>query len=350
MDQANSIPVDPTSGSEPDTPPDRQVQPVDAEQPPDRQVQPVDAEQPPRLPFLVVGIGASAGGVEAVSEFLDAMRPDSGMAFVLVQHLPPDHESFMVEILHRRTAMAVLQIEDGMAIEPDCFYVIRPGHRLTIREGKLHLGPPLGTPQVANRPVDDFFKSLAEEQRERAICVIMSGMGSNGTAGAQTVKAVGGLCIAQEPESAQFPSMPQHLIDAGCADYILRPVDIPEVLRNYAAQPYARGGHKADVGEELQRTLQHIREILAILRTRTRQDFSGYKKPTLLRRVLRRMGLTRTTTMGEYTKLLRQSPVEVTALADDLLIHVTGFFRDPDAWETLRRLVIIPLVAAREPG
>jgi PAS domain S-box-containing protein len=317
---------------------------------PDRQVMPVDDEQPPRLPFPVVGVGASAGGLEAVGEFLAAMPPDAGLAFVLVQHLPPDGSSMLAELLGRRTAMPVRQIEDGVAVEPNRVYVIRPGHVLALRDGRLRLGPELGGPRHANRPVDDFFKSLAEEQRERAVCVVMSGMGSNGTAGAQAVKAVGGLCIAQDPESAQFPSMPRHLIAAGYADFVLRPADMPEALVAYARDPYARGGREADAGEVLRRDGQHLREILAVLRTRTRQDFSGYKKPTLLRRVQRRMGLTRAAGVGEYARLLRQSPTEVAALADDLLIHVTGFFRDPDAWAALREKVVVPLVAARESG
>jgi two-component system, chemotaxis family, CheB/CheR fusion protein len=198
-----------------------------------------------------------------------------------------------------------------------------------------------------NRPIDDFFKSLAEEQRERAIAVILSGMGSNGTAGAQAIKAVGGLCIAQDPESASFPSMPHHLIDAGYADYILRPRDMPEMLLAYAGHAYARDD--AGTTETALQRDQHIREILAVLRTRTRHDFSGYKKPTLLRRIQRRMGLARVTKLGDYARLLRQTPAEVTNLADDLLIHVTGFFRDPDAWEILRQRVIVPLVASRAP-
>lgn len=317
---------------------------------PDRLAQPVDAEQPPRLPFPVVGIGASAGGLEAVSEFLDAMPSDAGMAFVLVQHLPPDRESQIAEILGRHTAMRVTEVENGIAVEPNHVYVIRPGHVLTIREGHLHLGPQLGTPRAANRPIDDFFRSLAEEQRERAVCVILSGMGSNGTAGAQAIKAVGGLCIAQGPETAQFPSMPRHLIDAGYADCILRPADIPEVLLGYVEHPYARGERESDAGPTVQRDGDHLREVLTLLRTRTHKDFSGYKKPTLLRRVQRRMGLTRIATVGEYARLLRQSATEVTTLADDLLIHVTGFFRDPEAWEALRRHVIAPLVDSRPAG
>ncbi len=313
----------------------------------DREAMPVSGEQPPHLPFPVVGVGASAGGLEAFSSFIEAVPSASGMAFVFVQHLAPDHESMLVDILSRRTEMLVLQVADGMTVEPEHVYVIRPGHVLTIDGGRFHLGEQLGK-RAANRPVDDFFKSLAREQRQRGIAIIMSGMGSNGTAGAQAIKAVGGLCIAQDPESAQFPSMPRHLIDAGYADYILRPADMPEVLLHYAGHPYARdGGASAD--EIAHRDANHLREILAVLRTRTKQDFSGYKRPTVLRRVQRRMGLARIIKIGEYARLLRQSPSEVTALSDDLLIHVTGFFRDPEAWETLRTRVIIPIVASREP-
>src|SRR5688572_7313921 len=200
----------------------------------DRQAMPVGHEQPPKLAFPVVGIGASAGGLEAFTDFITAMRPDSGMAFVFVQHLPPERESMMADILARKTEMLVLQVEDGMQVMADHLYVIRPGHVLTIRDGRFHLGPQLGK-RAANRPVDDFFKSLAEEQRERAIGILLSGMGSNGSAGAQAIKAVGGMCIAQDPETAQYPSMPRHLIEQGYADFILRPADMPDVLLQYAA-------------------------------------------------------------------------------------------------------------------
>jgi two-component system CheB/CheR fusion protein len=325
----------------------------------DRAAQPVDLEPPPRLPFPVVGVGASAGGLEAFTELFKAMPPDSGMAFVLIQHLPPDRESLVAEILQRHTAMPVEQVTDEMSVQPNHVYVIRPGHTLTLKDGRLHLGERLEKPRHG-RPVDDFFRSLAEEQRERAICVILSGMGSNGAAGAQAIKAVGGLCIAQDPDSAQFPSMPRHLIDAGYADFILPPVEIAEALIAYARHPYARdqrgigddegegAGESATPQEIKHREQQQIREILAIVRTRTRFDFTGYKKPTVLRRIQRRMGLNRFNELGKYAKFLRQNAVEVAGLADDLLIHVTGFFRDADAWEALRQQVIIPLVRARE--
>ncbi|HYP97080.1 MAG TPA: chemotaxis protein CheB [Polyangiaceae bacterium] len=335
-------------------------QPLDGAEELERRAEPVDLEQPPRLAFPVVGVGASAGGLEAFGDLFKAMPADSGIAFVLVQHLAPDRESMVAEILQRHTAMPVRQVVDDMEIEPNSVYVIRPGHTLTIKHGRLHLGDRVERPRHS-RPIDDFFRSLAEEQRERAICVIMSGMGSNGAAGAQAIKAVGGLCIAQDPDSAQFPSMPRHLIDAGYADFILPPGEMPEALVAYARHPYAsesRGSnHENDASPHelenhhalLHREQQQVREILAIVRTRTRFDFNGYKKPTVLRRIQRRMGLNRVTDLGRYAKLLRQSAIEVSGLADDLLIHVTGFFRDPDAWEALRQRVIVPLVRSREP-
>src|SRR4051812_5417872 len=170
----------------------------------DRLAEPVGHEQPPRLPFAVVGIGASAGGLEAFFDFFSVMPATSGMAFVLVQHLPPERESMIADLLAQRTKMRVQQVENGMQVDPDHVYVIRPGHTLTIKDGRLHLGDPVEK-RGHERPVDDFFRSLAEEQRERAIAIIMSGMGSNGTAGAQAIKAVGGMCIAQAPDTAKFP-------------------------------------------------------------------------------------------------------------------------------------------------
>lgn len=242
--------------------------------------------------------------------------------------------------------MPVLEATDGQAVAPDHVYVIRPGHTLTIKDGHLWLGRELAA-RGHGRPVDDFFRSLAEEQQQRSIAVVFSGMGSNGTAGAQAVKAVGGLVIAQDPDSARFPTMPRSLIDAHQADFILRPSEVPEALVKYASQLYAAGDGAARVTP---RDEQALADVLTVLRTRTRHDFSGYRKPTLLRRVRRRMGLGQVASMAEYVRTLRQTPAEVTALADDLLIHVTGFFRDPEAWDVLREQVIEPLVTDRTDG
>src|SRR3954471_3653372 len=198
---------------------------------------PVSFADRARLPFPVVGIGASAGGLEALQDFFRNTPADTGMAFVVVQHLSPEHQSLMAEILARHTQMPVHQIEDDMPVEADQVYVIAPGFTLTLREGRLHLGQPIET-RGHRRPVDDFLRSLAQEQKERAIAVILSGTGTNGTAGAQAIKAAGGICIAQNPETAAFPGMPQSLIHSGYADQVLAPQDIPAILEKYVGNPY----------------------------------------------------------------------------------------------------------------
>lgn len=313
----------------------------------DREAEPVDREQSPRLPFTVVGIGASAGGLEALTEFFHKMPGDRGVSFVVVQHLPPNRQSALAEILAKNTVMPVVEITDGMRLLPNRVYVIAPGRTLTIYRGTLRLGDPLDE-SARRRPIDDFFRSLADEQRERAVCVLMSGMGSNGTAGAQTIKAVGGLCIAQDPESAKFPSMPRALIDAGLADFVLPLREMPDVILRYISHPYAKGLRFAEA--EAGRERKALDEILALIKNRVRHDFTVYRKPTVIRRIQRRMGLNQLGTMAEYVRLLRQAPPEVHLLADDLLIHVTGFFRDPDVWDALRKKVIDPLVADRPDG
>lgn len=305
---------------------------------------PVADEPPPRLPFSIVAIGASAGGLEAFIDFIKAVPSDSGLAYVFIQHLPPEHESLLPEILAHHTTIPVLEITEGLRAEPDHVYTIRPGHTLTIDHGAFHLGESVDEP-ARRRPVDDFFRSLAQEQRERAIAVVLSGMGSNGTAGAQVIKVAGGLCLAQDPDAARFPSMPQHLIDAGYADFVLPPGEMPEVLRRYAGHPYARGTHVPELNEGHEQPA--LQEILALLRQRIRHDFSGYKRSTLLRRIERRMGLAQITTLGDYLRRLVQKPAELRALADDFMIHVTGFFRDADTWQTLYEQVLLPLARER---
>jgi two-component system CheB/CheR fusion protein len=327
---------------------DAATEPVVGDHQPDRLAHAVSVEQRPRLDFPVVGIGGSAGGLEAFIEFFDAMPPDADMAFVLIQHLPPDRESLLAEILQKHTAMPTHQVEDGMPIEANHVYIIRPGRTLTIHEGRLHLGAPLEAPGH-NHPVDDFFRSLAEEQQERAIAIVMSGMGSNGTAGAENIKAVGGLIIIQEPESAKFPSMPRHLLDSGNADYVLKPQEMPEVLLRYTSHSYVSGRHPPPQSLAERDSLA-LGEIIAVLRARTRRDYSGYKKPTVLRRIQRRMGLNQIEALPDYATFLRQSAPEIVSLSDDLMIHVTGFFRDHASWEALRQRVLDPLMGDRDEG
>ena len=304
----------------------------------------IDGEATPRLDFPVVAVGASAGGLKAYRELLRAVPESPGMAFILIQHLPPERDSLLVELLSKETSLPVLEVKDGQEVKPDHVYVTVPGHTLLIEDGRLRIGESVRKPGH-REPIDMFFSSLAREQHARAVAVVLSGMGSNGTAGALSVMAGGGLCIAQDPESADFPSMPRSLINRHLADAVLRPHEIPELLAKYAAHDYVQGDGPPEIRDA--RTRRALGEVLSVVRTRTRHDFTGYKTPTLLRRIQRRMGLSHTEKLEDYARTLRQTPGEVDALADDLLINVTGFFRDPEVWESLRKKVIEPLVAER---
>jgi len=313
---------------------------------------PIGFEQGANLPFPVVGIGASAGGIEALTAFLQSAPADGGMAFVVIQHLPPQSQSLMPEILGRCTPMPVMQIEDGTHVEPNAVYVIRPGYTVTLERGQLRLGEPVES-RGHRRPVDDFFRSLALEQKERAIVVVLSGTGTNGTAGAQAVKAAGGVCVAQDPDTAEFPGMPDSLIRAGYADQVLPPGAIPEFLLGYVRHPLVGAGSgtiEQTLEQEIQRDRQSINQIQALLRTRTGHDFRGYRRPTLLRRIERRMGIVGASTLSGYAQVLRDQSNEASSLANDLLINVTGFFRDPEAWEAFRESVVAPLIESRSVG
>ena len=193
---------------------------VETENPDESIAAPTGFDRRANLPFAVVGIGASAGGLQSLEEFFENVTPDSGLAYVVVQHLSPDHTSLLDEILSRRSKIPVKQIVDGVAVEPNTAYVIAPGYTLLLQDGRLRFTEPVEK-RGHRRPVDDFFRSLAAEQNEKAIAVILSGTGTNGTAGAQAIKAAGGICIAQQPESAAFPGMPRSLIHAGYADQVL---------------------------------------------------------------------------------------------------------------------------------
>lgn len=305
----------------------------------------VDYSDTAALPFPVVGIGASAGGIQAVCELLDHMPADSGMALVVIQHLPPDHQSMLAEIFSRHTRMPVREIEDGMAVEPNVVYVIRPAFSVIMEGSGFLLGESVEE-RGHRRPIDDFLRSLARVQREKAIAVILSGVGTNGTSGAQAIKAAGGVCIAQDPDSADFGGMPRSLINAGYADQVCKAAEIPQILIRYIHHPYldvsTRGREHAEL--VLRPDKEYLTQIFAILRTRTGHNFNGYKKPTVLRRIQRRMGLRGLTDLHAYTDHLRDDLEEARALANDLMINVTGFFRDPEAWEGLRTSVIAPLI------
>jgi len=297
--------------------------------------------------FPIVGIGASAGGIEALTRLFGAMPADGGIAFVVVLHLDPTHESQLAEILGRHTDLAVVEITDGMRLEPDRVHVIVPDAYVTVSHGRLRLTEPT-EPRGHRHPVDILFASLADDQRDRTICIVLSGTGSNGTHGLKDVQAQGGCALVQDPETARFDGMPRSAIGAGLADQVLAPEKMPEFLlhyvrHDYVAAPAAIDRATADGQAELD-------PILALLRVRSGHDFRHYKRSTLLRRVHRRMGLNRVEAMPDYVDLLRTSPAEIEALVKDLMISVTGFFRDAEAWRTLDETVLAPLVAHRDSG
>jgi len=291
----------------------------------------------------VAGIVASAGGLEAFQRMLAEVQVPSGLAWVLVPHLDPTHESLMVELLARQTTLPVVEITDGMLIETDKVFVIPPNKFLTLRDGLLQLRGPVEASRGA-AGIDLFLRSLAEQEHERAIGIVLSGTGSYGSLGLREIKSAGGLAIAQDPATAAYASMPEAAIATGIVDMILSPEQIPSALADYVRQAYFRRG---DQRVDAEKQLQQLDAILSLMRTRMQHDFSGYRKKTLLRRIERRMGLTRVADLDEYLSLLKESSREVGLLAKDLLISVTNFFRDPEAFRILEQEVIPVLLQAK---
>lgn len=293
--------------------------------------------------FPIVGIGSSAGGLEALQKLFGAIPSDSGFGFVVAAHLDPTQESHLTELVARCTKMPVVQIEKTIKINPDHVYVIAPDQELSIKAGVLHSDKPRA-PRGHRHPVDSFFRSLAEDQGERAVAIVLSGTGSDGSLGLRFIKAEGGIAIAQDPESAAFPGMPRSAIGTGIVDLVLPPEKIPEALLGLARHFYVQPA--AEAVEEAAPEVQ-LNILLALLHSQTRRDFNGYRRGTLLRRIHRRMGLHRISGLRHYIERLRRDANEVEALIGDLTINVTGFFRDPEAWDALAEKVIAPLAQER---
>ncbi|WP_159082469.1 chemotaxis protein CheB [Paragemmobacter aquarius] len=294
----------------------------------------------------LVGIGASAGGIEALIRLFDAMPPDSGMAFVVVMHLDPTRVSGLADVLGQHTKMTVGEAVDGVAVEPDHIYVIPPATSLTVEEGHLRLSEPVER-RGARYPIDRLFESMATHRRGRAICIVLSGSGTDGTGGLREVKAEGGCVLVQSPSTAKFDSMPQSVIMADLADHVLAPENMPEILLRYVKHAYSAGAELFADGPSRDVS---ITPVLALLRSRADHDFRLYKRSTLTRRIHRRMGLCNLHSVEDYLDYLRSQPGELETLARDLMINVTTFFRDPEAWAALDESVLAALVAERETG
>ncbi len=301
-------------------------------------------EAPAEPGFPIVGIGASAGGLAAFEAFFSAMPADaeSGMAFVLVQHLSPDHKSILTDLVKRYTRMRVFEVEDGMKVQPNCAYIIPPNRDMAFLNGTLQLLEPTA-PRGMRLPIDFFFRSLAQDQHERAICIVLSGTGSDGTLGARAVKGEGGMVMAQTPESTAYDGMPRSAIATGLVDYVLPPAEMPAQLLAYVTHIFGRRPRPAAVPAV--RAEDTLKKICVLLRAQTGHDFSQYKENTLVRRVERRMALHQIERPDEYLQFLHKNPPEVTALFRDLLIGVTSFFRDPEAFAVLQNQVIPRLFA-----
>jgi len=292
---------------------------------------------PPAVP--VVGIGASAGGLEALRDMLAPARAPTGFAFVIVQHLDPNHESMLAQLLDRQTALTVLQSEGGERLAPDHVYIIPPGRGLALRGGVLELTD-FAQPRGLRRPIDDFFASLASDQQANAACVILSGTGADGTTGLRAVKEHGGLCVVQQPETARYDGMPLSAVGTGLVDFVRPPGEILGCLTDFFRR---RTGDPASA-REAGVVADHLDDLCRVLRTAVGHDFSGYKRSTLVRRVERRMHVLGVATGRAYLDRVRGDGHECEALFRDLLINVTRFFRDADAFDVLRTRAVEPLL------
>lgn len=304
-------------------------------------------QNPTRFP--VVGIGASAGGLEAISKLLTELATDTGMAFILLQHLDPNHDSMSSDILSRVTKMKVTEITDGMRVERNRVYVIPPGYSMEILNGVLKLLPRTQS-RGQHLVIDSFFESLSKDQRSLAIGVVLSGTGSDGTLGLKAVKSEGGITFAQKPKSAKFNSMPQSAIASGSVDLILAPEEIARELTRIAHHPYTLPTVSSTEDEEVYQLQDKLSRIFLLIRNQCHVDFSLYKSNTVRRRIERRMVLNKISDLSAYTEYLSQNPDEVKALFADILIHVTEFFRDPEVFKSLQTEVFSRIIENRSPG
>ncbi len=296
--------------------------------------------------FYVVGIGASAGGLEALERFFRSMPEKSGMAFIVVSHLDPNHVSIMPELVQKATKMKLFQAEDGMVVEPNHVYVAPANRDLAILHGIIQLIEPL-EPHGFRLPIDFFFKSLSEDLGEKAICIILSGMASDGTSGLKAVKSELGMVMVQDPKSAKFDGMPSSAIKTGLADYVLTPEEMPEQLIKYTSSKVKGVLLNPEIADS--KISDSFQKIFILLRTHTGHDFSLYKQNTIYRRVERRMNVSQLDSIPNYIRMLQENPSEIDNLFREILIGVTNFFRDPQSFEKLKK-VLLELIKNKPDG
>jgi len=294
-----------------------------------------------RVPFPIIGIGASAGGFDALEQFMTNVPEKCGMAFVIIQHLDPTREGMIPELLQRGTDMKVIQAEDQTVVCPNYVYVIPPNKNMSILHGVLHLFEP-SAKRGQRLPIDFFLSSLALDQQKHAVGVILSGMGSDGTPGMNDIRQKGGLTVAQKPSNAKFDSMPRSVIDAGLADIVAAANELPARIIKHLKTASRAASPSISIELGMRGALE---KILILMRNRTSHDFSYYKKNTLYRRIERRMGIHQIDKIETYVRFLRENPEELDLLFKELLIGVTAFFRDPDVWKLLRDKTLPELLA-----
>jgi len=294
----------------------------------------------------IVGIGASAGGLEALVQFLEHVPKDTGMAYVIVQHLDPTQKGMMPELLQRATTLKVLQVADRTKVQPNCVYVIPPNTDMSVLRGVLHLLVPVEM-RGLRLPIDFFFRSLADDQREHSIGIILSGMGSDGTLGLRAIKEKAGIVLVQDPVSAKFDTMPRSVIDAGLADIVASAEELPGRLIAYRRHLPQLARAELHLEEKVKGALE---KIVILLRAHSGHDFTLYRRSTLYRRVERRMGIHQVGKISGYVRYLQENPQELGILFKELLIGVTNFFRDKTAWEQLATKALPLLLKGRPPG
>ncbi len=299
--------------------------------------------------FPIVGIGASAGGLAAFEAFFSGMPADTdpGMAFVLVQHLDPNHKSILSDLIRRYTRMQVFEVEDGMLVHPNCAYIIPPNRDMAFLNGTLQLMEP-AAPRGRRLPIDFFFRSLAQDQHDRAICVVLSGTGSDGTLGVRDIKSEGGMVMVQSPATTEYDGMPRSVLSTGLVDFELPPAEMAAQLIAYTRHAFGKPSGSGAVPEP--KAESALKKIFILLRAQTGNDFSLYKPNTIHRRIDRRMAVHQITSMDAYVRYLQKTPVEVEALFRDMLIGVTNFFRDTEAFKALEEQVIPRLFSGKPVG
>jgi two-component system, chemotaxis family, CheB/CheR fusion protein len=324
-------------------PGEKKVKPEALLRPPTKEKKPPAEKGPSGNPLYIVGMGGSAGGLEAFEQFFQHLPADTGLAFVIVTHLDPTQKGIMPELLQRFTPLKVFQARDGMAVKADTVYVIPPNKDMGILNGALQLLEP-SAPRGLRLPIDFFFRHLADDQKERAVGIILSGMGTDGTLGLRAIKEQMGLAMVQDPQSAKFDGMPRSARETGLADFIAPVEELPEKLISFTKHFLKIRTTPVALEKKI---LSAFQKILLLLRAKTGNDFSLYKKNTILRRIDRRMSVHQITNVPHYVTYLQHNPQEIDLLFKEMLIGVTNFFRDPEAFATLKEKVVERLLAGK---